>query len=460
MAAGLQQLARVAEGKPASGKAAPSAAPGAQSFLSALDHALAAQPKAGRAARERTPRADSGAIAVAAAPVQQPDKPRAAEHKADGGREARHDGAKLARTATAKESAPAHPAGQQARVQVGSRQQPVAQQPAAQPAAAQQAAAQQAAAQQPAAHTGAAAQAATTAQDKLAAPKDAAQTVAATPALALAAQRAAAPAQKVAPPQATAEAGARADASAKSSRAQAVETDGKPVSKARPNEREANPSSNADHVRTQGAAAETASRTPSVTPAAAAAAAAGAEARILPADHAGQGDTGAGALQAWRRYDVEAGTAYRDQVSTLAGRTAGEMSAEIIRQSQFIRQNGNTTIQLQLNPPEMGRIKLEVVQTRSGELEVHLRVENPDVREAMTRELAGLDRTLRDAQVDVQHFEVTDYQTGRQAGGRDAAADGGPSGQGGEAVRTPGDDDSGQAGWARISESGSVDCLV
>ena len=164
-------------------------------------------------------------------------------------------------------------------------------------------------------------------------------------------------------------------------------------------------------------------------------------------------------LQAWRRYDVEAGAAYREQVSTLAGRTAGEMSAEIIRQSQYIRQNGDATIRMQLNPPEMGRIRLEV-QMRSGELEVRMRVENPDVREAMTRELAGLDRTLRDAQVDVQRIEVTDYQSGQQTGGRGAAADGGPAGQSSGQVSTPGEDNPGQAGWARISASGSVDCLV
>jgi len=165
------------------------------------------------------------------------------------------------------------------------------------------------------------------------------------------------------------------------------------------------------------------------------------------------------AVQAWRRYDAQAGDGYRQQVQTLAGRATGQVSVEIVRQAQMLRQNGSTTIRIQLNPPEMGRIRLEV-RMRSEHLEVRMQVENPDVRQAMTRELAGLDRTLRDAQVDVQRFEVTDYQSGRQGTGRDGYQDGAPSGGGSPQLPAAGEQDNPALGWARISTSGAVDCLI
>ncbi len=184
-------------------------------------------------------------------------------------------------------------------------------------------------------------------------------------------------------------------------------------------------------------------------------------AQLAPQPHAGTLQPGADAVavQAWRHYDTQAGGGYRQQVQALAGRTAGQMSAEIVRQAQMVRQNGSTTIRMQLNPPEMGRIRLEV-RMKSDHFEVRMQVENPDVRQAMTRELAGLDRTLRDAQVDVQRFDVTDYQSGRQGAEQGGSRDGAPTGGGGPQLASAGEQDTTAAGWARISTSGAVDCLI
>jgi flagellar hook-length control protein FliK len=165
------------------------------------------------------------------------------------------------------------------------------------------------------------------------------------------------------------------------------------------------------------------------------------------------------AVQAWRRYDAQAGDGYRQQVQTLAGRTAGQMSAEIIRQAQLVRQSGAATVRMQLNPPEMGRIRLEV-RMKSDRFEVRMQVEDPDVRQAMGRELAGLDRTLREAQVDVQRFELTDYGPWRQSPDRGDEQDGGPAAGGSPQLPAAGEQDEPALGWARISASGAVDCLI
>jgi len=146
-------------------------------------------------------------------------------------------------------------------------------------------------------------------------------------------------------------------------------------------------------------------------------------------------------------------------VRAVAARTASEVGAQIIQRAQYVRQNGRSTVRMQLNPPEMGRIRL-AVEMRAGRLEVRMRVENPAVRQAMSRERDNLDRTLRDAQVDVQRFEVTDYQGGRRGPDRQAAPEGGPVGSPAEEAHLSAHDDPSAGGWARISESGAVDCLI
>lgn len=159
-----------------------------------------------------------------------------------------------------------------------------------------------------------------------------------------------------------------------------------------------------------------------------------------------------------RRYEQEVGHVHERPIQHVARRVANEVRSEVIRRVQYVQRNGRSEMRLQLQPPELGRIRLEV-EMREGRVEVRMRVENPDVRAAMDRQLHSLDRALRQAEVDVSRFELTDYQSGRWCGGGET--DGHEFGNTyPRAGGAPDEDPSVGEGWARIGESGSVDCMI
>jgi flagellar hook-length control protein FliK len=165
-------------------------------------------------------------------------------------------------------------------------------------------------------------------------------------------------------------------------------------------------------------------------------------------------------LAGWRQYVDQSADAPRGVVRRAAQQAAGRAQAEIIREARYTQRNGKSEISLRLHPPELGRMKV-AIEMQDGKLDVKIRVEDPQVREAMRLELETLERTLKDAQLDMTRLEVSDYQTGAQQGRQ------GPLGERegsvpGEAL--PGelaDDGAAEAGtWTLFTDAGQVDCLI
>jgi flagellar hook-length control protein FliK len=149
-----------------------------------------------------------------------------------------------------------------------------------------------------------------------------------------------------------------------------------------------------------------------------------------------------------------------EQVRTEAGRALHWTRSRIVQATQYLQGNGRTELRLQLNPPELGRLRLEV-EMREGTLEVRIRVEDAQVREVIRSEMQSLDRALKDMDVDVSRFDVSDYRQGSDRGGwgsREGLPGG--SGFGGEGLELGELEEIEEAGWVRITESGGMDCLV
>ncbi|KPK64317.1 MAG: hypothetical protein AMK73_04695 [Planctomycetes bacterium SM23_32] len=134
------------------------------------------------------------------------------------------------------------------------------------------------------------------------------------------------------------------------------------------------------------------------------------------------------------------------------------MRAQVVQEARYLHRNGRSEMTVRLHPPELGRMKVDV-QMRDGRLEVRIRVENAEVRETLRSELTGLDRSLRDAQLDLARLEVSDYQAGSQER-RDGLLNEWEAPGRGMQPSQSGADAAGPAGWAVFSESGGVDCLV
>jgi len=103
----------------------------------------------------------------------------------------------------------------------------------------------------------------------------------------------------------------------------------------------------------------------------------------------------------------------------------------------------------------MGRMKLEI-KMHDGKVDVRLRIENPQVRQVLKAELANLDRAFKEMQVDVGRLEVSDYQSGR---GDQWPTSGEPGGEDTSTAASQPDATDAE-GWAVISRSGRVDCLI
>jgi hypothetical protein len=134
-------------------------------------------------------------------------------------------------------------------------------------------------------------------------------------------------------------------------------------------------------------------------------------------------------------------------------------SPAIVREARYLQRNGTSEVTVQLNPPDLGRMKI-AVQMRDGKLDVTISVENSQVREAMRSELDGLGKNLKDAQLDLNHVEVSDYaadargELGEGIAKRDSGA---PATVPGAYEPEPG----AVAGtWAVFTKSGGVDCLI
>jgi len=228
----------------------------------------------------------------------------------------------------------------------------------------------------------------------------------------------------------------------------------------------------------QGAAAS--SRTPSQNAAVSTAQSAASASESVAAFKESQaGQVGASTVGAARRKPasqrramVETVAGRQQLVDRIAGNVTGPevragiqravtwVQAQVVRQGQYVTSNGRSEVRLQLEPPELGRMKLEI-EMKGEVLEVRIKVENPQVRDAIRSELPNLDRAFRDAQVDVGRFDVSDYGAGRGGdGAANARGDDWPGGTRGSSPEGGELEAGSDAGWIHITESGHINCLV
>ncbi|MHC4481097.1 MAG: flagellar hook-length control protein FliK [Planctomycetota bacterium] len=162
----------------------------------------------------------------------------------------------------------------------------------------------------------------------------------------------------------------------------------------------------------------------------------------------------------WRQYAAEAADTSPPAARQAVRQAAGQAEAAIVRQAQYIQRNGSSEITLRLHPPELGRLRV-AVEMREGKLEVRIRAEDPQVREALKLDLEDLMRSLRDAQLDLARLEVSDYQLGPRHGGRDGGGQEDAPGAGASAFAEPTvEEGHGTSTWAVFTEGGGIDCLV
>lgn len=69
--------------------------------------------------------------------------------------------------------------------------------------------------------------------------------------------------------------------------------------------------------------------------------------------------------------------------------------------------NGDTTLSMQLNPENLGRLTLDVTSDKAGAVSANIRVENEAVRDSLNAQLAEVKATLESAGIRVTSVEVT-----------------------------------------------------
>ena len=170
--------------------------------------------------------------------------------------------------------------------------------------------------------------------------------------------------------------------------------------------------------------------------------------------------SGLDALQGSGEYAPHTTGTRVDDTRNAVRQAASRARSEVVRHAQYTQQNGRSEVKIQLDPPELGRMRLEIA-VEDGKLDVRIRVENPVLREGLRSELQHLDRTLKDAQVDVSRLDVSDYQSEPQDERRGA-----PGGWGGPIPAELSPEESAQLHdeetetWTLITEAGRVDCKV
>jgi len=120
---------------------------------------------------------------------------------------------------------------------------------------------------------------------------------------------------------------------------------------------------------------------------------------------------------------------------------------EVVRHARFAEKQKRSEITVQLEPPELGRMKV-VIAREEGKLNVHINVENPEFRNALRGELPELERSLRESHGWSGKTDVSDFDHGE--GRQDQA----PS----EQRRTTDSlRNTAQSGGRRIDEAGTRD---
>ncbi|MEE4015414.1 flagellar hook-length control protein FliK [Roseibium sp. FZY0029] len=76
-----------------------------------------------------------------------------------------------------------------------------------------------------------------------------------------------------------------------------------------------------------------------------------------------------------------------------SGHVATQVAAEIARNLK----NGHTRFQMRFDPPELGRVEVEMKVSHDGKVQAHLRVDRPETLDMFLRDQRGLERALEAA---------------------------------------------------------------
>lgn len=151
---------------------------------------------------------------------------------------------------------------------------------------------------------------------------------------------------------------------------------------------------------------------------------------IVTARPAGQG----GEVLASRGAD-----ALQNPTQAQSGQVATQVAAEVARNLR----NGQTRFQMRFDPPELGRVDVNLKVGRDGSVQAHLIVERPETLDMFLRDQRGLERALEAAGLNADSenlkFSLNDNGSGESAFAQDENAEGGDSYAGNAGDETDGD---------------------
>ncbi|MCQ2535395.1 MAG: flagellar hook-length control protein FliK [Lachnospiraceae bacterium] len=84
-----------------------------------------------------------------------------------------------------------------------------------------------------------------------------------------------------------------------------------------------------------------------------------------------------------------------------------EIIEQIVEQTKVSLSNNENSVEMILNPEELGKLLLKVVSDKNGQVAAHITVQNEDVKEALTAQMAVLKDTLNEQGVKIDAIEVT-----------------------------------------------------
>ncbi|MBN1826862.1 MAG: flagellar hook-length control protein FliK [Candidatus Eisenbacteria bacterium] len=95
-----------------------------------------------------------------------------------------------------------------------------------------------------------------------------------------------------------------------------------------------------------------------------------------------------------------------------------EILDRLIEQTQRIVKSGRNEAEIQLDPPELGKVRVKLMVTE-GSVRGFIEVENPNVQAALQTDLSRLTSALADSGLDLTQFDVLLHDN-RRSGGRQA----------------------------------------
>ncbi len=94
------------------------------------------------------------------------------------------------------------------------------------------------------------------------------------------------------------------------------------------------------------------------------------------------------------------------------GAALRQVEESILRSASYMQDGQKQEFSLELNPPELGRVRIRIAMREGEELRVRLGVEDSHVRDALRTELAELQRSLGASRPGKNSLELSDYQGG------------------------------------------------